>query len=260
MISAEQIRAGRALIGVKQSELAKAAGIALATLNNIERGIGDPRASTLEAIERTLAQAGVTTESDGTVETVNLVRRARPSAHDTYFASQRVLEALAPDSLTKVRRIMVYARWARHLPEGEDPHRICFLLEGGARSLLFDQVDFNIGNVARAAEVAGIMLAAMALYRDAVFYLDAVIEDTTVASLEEALTRLGSLNWTPLTHPREFFDVFDDWEGRVARFGERAGHPMRDLIALAEGRTGDPERRLIPDDADFSQPPAKGPD
>jgi len=30
----------------------------LATLNNIERGVGDPRYSTLEAIERALGEAG----------------------------------------------------------------------------------------------------------------------------------------------------------------------------------------------------------
>ena len=61
MISPGQIRAARSIIGVKQSDLAKASGISLATLNNIERGVGDPRASTLDAIESALQDAGVET-------------------------------------------------------------------------------------------------------------------------------------------------------------------------------------------------------
>ena len=57
LITSSQIRAARAIINAKQSELAKAAGISLATLNNIERGVGDPRTSTLDAIERALPSA-----------------------------------------------------------------------------------------------------------------------------------------------------------------------------------------------------------
>ncbi|NUB12289.1 helix-turn-helix domain-containing protein [Azospirillum brasilense] len=59
MIIGPQIRAGRALIGMKQAELAVAADVSLATLNNIERGVSDPKASTLQAIKRALEQAGV---------------------------------------------------------------------------------------------------------------------------------------------------------------------------------------------------------
>ena len=96
MITAAQIRAGRALLNVKQSELAKAAGVSLATLNNIERGVGDPRSSTLQAIERALKAAGIEVDEDGIHETVTLVKYARPNALDTYFGSQRVLECLSP--------------------------------------------------------------------------------------------------------------------------------------------------------------------
>ncbi|BAE50540.1 helix-turn-helix transcriptional regulator [Paramagnetospirillum magneticum] len=47
------------MIAMKQADLAKAAGISLATLNNIERGVSDPKASTLAAIQRALEAAGV---------------------------------------------------------------------------------------------------------------------------------------------------------------------------------------------------------
>ncbi|UFW82890.1 helix-turn-helix domain-containing protein [Bradyrhizobium barranii] len=65
MISPEQIRAGRALLGITQSELAERAGISTTGLNNIERGNADPKASTLRAIEAALSEGGVIFLSDG---------------------------------------------------------------------------------------------------------------------------------------------------------------------------------------------------
>ena len=55
MIALEQIRAARAMLNLKQHELAKKAGISTGTLNNIERGVQtDPKLSTLRAIKRAL--------------------------------------------------------------------------------------------------------------------------------------------------------------------------------------------------------------
>jgi transcriptional regulator with XRE-family HTH domain len=230
VISASQIRAARAILGVKQSELARASGISLATLNNIERGVGDPRTSTLEAIEQSLARAGVHLDGDTSTETVTLRRLARPSAYDTYFASQRVLEALGPDSLLKAHQVLFFARWDRR-DAGERP-RICLLIEGPVRAVLFDRVDFNLGGGARTAEVAGIMLAAFAFHRDDVYFLEDVLEDTTSAETAEAVERLRAMGEKSLRHPRDFFDVFDSWDDRLAAFAARPGHPMRDLAAL----------------------------
>ena len=160
MISSSQIRAARAIINVKQSELAKASGISLATLNNIERGVGDPRASTLENIEKALANAGVHLKRDDWTDTVVLDRLSRPNAYDTYFASQLVLDALAPESLSKAEKILFFARWsgAGH----DEAPRVCILIEGVNQAVLFDQVDFNLDGGSRVAEVAGILLAAFA--------------------------------------------------------------------------------------------------
>lgn len=226
------MRAARAMINVKQRELAKSAGISLATLNNIERGVGDPRTSTLEAIERALTAAGLSFADDDRSESVELIRLARPNAFDTYFASQRVLELLRRESLTKIEKVLFFARWARTVASGEDRHRICLLIEGENRSVLFDQVNFNVGNVSRAAEVAGIMLAAFALHRYRLYFLDEVLEDTTTAEQNEAFQRLRNLPWQPLDHPKQFFDVFDNWDERLIAFAKRRGHPMSDLVAL----------------------------
>ena len=234
MITLRQIRAARAMLDVKQKELAAAAGISLATLNNIERGVADPRSSTLASIERVLRSAGVHTSDDGLSEEVRLVRLARPSAYDTYFASQRVLEILGHKTLTKVRKILFFVRLGA---AGGPARRICMLIEGKSRAVLFDQVDFNVENDARAAEVAGILLASFAFHNDKLFYLGQVLDDTTAAETSEVVTRLREQPWLKLEHPRDFFAVFDDWEGRILGFARRPGHPMRDLVSLLLSRS-----------------------
>ena len=59
MITSEQIRAARALLNWKQSDLAHESGISLPSINNIERGIGSPRVDTLQSLQNALANAGI---------------------------------------------------------------------------------------------------------------------------------------------------------------------------------------------------------
>jgi len=59
VISAAQIRAARALVGWTQAQLAANSGLSEISIQNIEKGATDPRASTLAAIERALEAAGV---------------------------------------------------------------------------------------------------------------------------------------------------------------------------------------------------------
>lgn len=231
MITPRQIRAARAMLNVKQKELAAVAGVSLATLNNIERGVADPRSSTLAAIERALSAAGIHASDDGLSEEIQLLRLSRPSAYDTYFASQRVLETIGSESLTKVEKILFFVRLGA--ADADRPkHRICLLIEGKSRAVLFDQVDFTVENDARAAEIGGVMLASYAFHAGKLFYLDQVLEDTTMAELPEAVRRLRETPWLRMQHPRDFFAVFEDWEGRMLGFARRPGHPIRDLVAL----------------------------
>lgn len=232
MITAAQIRAGRNMINAKQTELAKAASISLATLNNIERAIGDPRASTLESIERALHSGGVTFENDGVNETVTLNSIARPSAYDTFSASQRVLETLSPNHLLKVDRILFFCRRAHNIQNREDQKRICIAIEGRARTILFDQVNFTVSNAARAAEVAGILLASYVLHGKKIFYLDKILDDTTINEPSEVIRKLDNEEWFTMIHPHQFFDVFDDWDGNIGLYADHKGHPMADLIDL----------------------------
>lgn len=59
MISGRQIRAARALLGWSQQELADKAIVSGNALARLERGQVDSRSSTVERIERALADAGI---------------------------------------------------------------------------------------------------------------------------------------------------------------------------------------------------------
>lgn len=59
MITPGQIRAARAMLGWKQTDLAEASGISEISIKNIERGTTDPRSTTLAAIQAAFLKAGV---------------------------------------------------------------------------------------------------------------------------------------------------------------------------------------------------------
>jgi predicted transcriptional regulator len=59
MITARQIRAGRALLGWSQQELADRALLSRNAVAQVERGEVDPRTSTLAAARRALEKGGV---------------------------------------------------------------------------------------------------------------------------------------------------------------------------------------------------------
>ena len=54
-----QVRAARALLGLKREELAEASGVPVRTVARLELGEGAPQRRTLEAIRTALEAAGV---------------------------------------------------------------------------------------------------------------------------------------------------------------------------------------------------------
>ena len=59
MITRQQVRAARQLLGWSQNDLANEAGVLLSAIKAFERGAMDPRASMLEKIEEALIRGGV---------------------------------------------------------------------------------------------------------------------------------------------------------------------------------------------------------
>jgi transcriptional regulator with XRE-family HTH domain len=80
MLTAAQIRAARGLLGWSQQKLADHAKLSLTSLNRIERSDGDPRMSSILAIETALSRAGVRfiNDRDGTIGVT--IRPKRPKA------------------------------------------------------------------------------------------------------------------------------------------------------------------------------------
>jgi len=80
MIALEQIRAARAMLGLKQRELAQKAGVSTGTLNNIERGVQkDPKFTTIRALQRALEDEGIEFLEDGNGG-IGLMRRMAKAA------------------------------------------------------------------------------------------------------------------------------------------------------------------------------------
>ena len=59
MITPEQSRAARGLLGWTQQELANKAGVGVVTVHQLEAGMSRPRRATLEVIRRAFEIAGV---------------------------------------------------------------------------------------------------------------------------------------------------------------------------------------------------------
>jgi len=77
MISIEQIKAARALLGWTQEELAAAAGLSKPSINTLERRIANPKVDTMMSIQKALESAGVEfTEGPG-VKLQSMVLKAQ---------------------------------------------------------------------------------------------------------------------------------------------------------------------------------------
>lgn len=80
MIDAAQMRAARALLGWRMEDLSAKAGVSLASIKNIERGVTDPRASTLKAIQAAFEEAGLMFLEEGDTRSGGRGVRYRPGS------------------------------------------------------------------------------------------------------------------------------------------------------------------------------------
>jgi transcriptional regulator with XRE-family HTH domain len=59
MFTPEQLRAARALLGWSRDQLAEAAGVSAIAIKSFERGVSDPRISTMMRLRTAVERAGV---------------------------------------------------------------------------------------------------------------------------------------------------------------------------------------------------------
>lgn len=240
MITGSQIRAARALINVKQSELARAAGVALATLNNIERGVGDPRTSTLSAIERCLHDAGVLFETEPERETVSVKRLERSSARDAFSVCARLAYQFEDASLLPPTEFIAFIRQADGLKRKASENAVSDVRAGfvtlhPTRATLYDVADFTCADTVRVGEVANAMIPAASRIPKALFIIDGVLPDTSMAHPEEALSAIQAGRKRRLTDPLHFIEALDIAESGAGRFAQVEGHPLRTLSLLLSG-------------------------
>jgi len=235
MLLPNMLKAARALLGVRQSELAKAAGISLATLNNFERGIGDPRASTIVAIEQSLIRSGISFTGDGEFEGVTLRKVQRPSTIDTFTASHQILKAFERSSLLNIQSIVFY-RNVETLPSEKHRQYVSLMIKGAERTIIFDQVRLSLETISHAAEVSGILLAAVSMYPDAIYYLPEFVSDTLRLPPPNAVEMVNETHREKLNDPADFFELFGLGADTYARWLMVSDHPFQQLIISSQSR------------------------
>ena len=235
MLLPNMLKAARALLGVRQSELAKAAGISLATLNNFERGIGDPRASTIVAIEQSLIRSGISFTGDGEFEGVTLKKVQRPSTIDTFTASHQILKAFERSSLLNIQSIVFY-RNVETSPSEKHRQYVSLMIKGAERTIIFDQVRLSLETISHAAEVSGILLAAVSMYPDAIYYLPEFVSDTLRLPPPNAVEMVNETHREKLNDPADFFELFGLGADTYARWLMVSDHPFQQLIISSQSR------------------------
>ena len=235
MLLPNMLKAARALLGVRQSELAKAAGISLATLNNFERGIGDPRASTIVAIEQSLIRSGISFTGDGEFEGITLRKVQRPSTIDTFTASHQILKAFERSSLLNIQSIVFY-RNVETSPSEKHRQYVSLMIKGAERTIIFDQVRLSLETISHAAEVSGILLAAVSMYPDAIYYLPEFLSDTLRLPPPNAVEMVNETHREKLNDPADFFELFGLGADTYARWLMVSDHPFQQLIISSQSR------------------------
>jgi transcriptional regulator with XRE-family HTH domain len=83
MITADQIRAARALLRLEQTDLARRSGVSASTIRRVERpdGIDDVAPETVGQVQQALEEAGVEFIQDG----VRRVHRRSPEEREAVF-------------------------------------------------------------------------------------------------------------------------------------------------------------------------------
>ncbi|MDJ0896281.1 MAG: helix-turn-helix transcriptional regulator [Alphaproteobacteria bacterium] len=235
-----QIRAARALLGIKQSDLARAAAVSLATVNNLERGFADPRASTVDALSAALSTVGVDfTEQDG-CDSVSMRRVIRPGPGEPTLSAVQLVDVLAPGGLVRPESIL-FAVMLRSDAGAAGPAstfdvrpgiRFALLIRTASQMYLFDRAALLFDDGPRAAEFASVMISAFQHHADRLLRCSGVLPDTASLADAAALSVIERVPKVPLAHPSDMISEAASWSEVLRRFRDWPEHPMHQLIAL----------------------------
>ena len=238
------VRAGRALLGVTQQRLAQAAGLSLATLNNLEREVHTPRGATLEAIAEVLALHGVVFSNEQGRAHLSYHHAARPEFQspapgETRLDLMRMWESqLAPTSLLACDSVLFYAfdkpSGAPAAAAGLPPARgFGIYLRAGTRQLLWDRAELSLADQTKAAEFGHLMTAACHFAAEALFFIPHPLPDTRAMRFTEAVEFLSQQDQRPLDHPLPLCLLLAAWDA-IETWVRQSDHPIRALMLLAE--------------------------
>ncbi len=234
-----QIRAARALLGIKQSDLARAAAVSLATVNNLERGFADPRASTVDALSAALSTVGVDFAEQGGCDSVIMRRVIRPDPAEPTLSAVHLVDVLAPGGLVKPESIL-FTVMLRSEASSAAPElsfevrpgiRFAVLIKTASQMYLFDRAALLFDDGPRAAEFASVMMSAYKHHADRLLRCSGVLPDTASLADDAAVSVIERVPNFPLAHPSELISEAASWSDVLRRFRDWPEHPMHQLIA-----------------------------
>ena len=261
ILTADHIRSARALLDVSQKQLAAAAGISTATLNNIERQSNLPRERTLQAISEVLAKNGVSFQENDELE--EMILHFRRASRPQQLANESPVGLLLDSALLPVERILLYAYTASSPAEGTEQEsatgtgerRMGMLIINSARRILYDWVSFSLSTNVQAASFARLMMLLYRHHADKLFYLPEAQPSTTPMGLGEAMRFLLQQKYLPLRHVVHLCVLLGPMQTHIEPWIRDSSHPMRALMVMLDSNNLPHPGRSNPESA----PPAETP-
>ncbi|MCH9853856.1 MAG: helix-turn-helix domain-containing protein [Alphaproteobacteria bacterium] len=230
MLDAYQIRAGRALLGVTQQELASAAGISVASLNNIERNIAKPRAATLKMLKQVFFNAGLSFEQNETFQSLYFNRFGRPGSYDAALTYEQLTHYFNPDSLLKIKRIIFFTF---DLTDKTDIE-IGIVIETSRRVILLDHMKFSFQYAPRIELLGNAMLQIFTLYGEQTYLSTQHVKNIHQLKVDELLAFLDANDYQKMRHPQQLFAQLPNWQEKMRLLLNIPDHPIKRLYALLE--------------------------
>ncbi len=220
------IRAGRALIDATQHDMAKAAKLSLATLNNIEREVAHPRQKTFDKIRLALADAGVSITVNEDSQKVEFAARGHLEDEPGTPIRTTLTRLMHSISLLRVRRILFFSYEMNY-------HRCGVFLEGEFRQVLYMGSGLDPRHRIGLAELAAAAIAARKELRDQVQFSSEIYtaHDREMADNDfDAIARLS--------HNRDFhrfLDLFPESQSAIASAKNSDQHPLYHVLRIFAG-------------------------